>query len=76
MHESDSDAQDEGKKNSESEDKCPACTPENADADKVSWIKCEACKQWYHWTCAGNGADVETIDHWCGVILPLVHSTH
>ncbi|KAI5834455.1 Clavaminate synthase-like protein [Schizophyllum commune Tattone D] len=64
MHESDSDAQDEGKKNSESEDKCPACTLENADADKVSWIKCEACKQWYHWTCAGNGADVETIDHW------------
>ncbi|TRM56644.1 hypothetical protein BD626DRAFT_560748 [Schizophyllum amplum] len=63
-HESDSDAQDEGDKKASDVEKCPACSPENESADKSHWIKCEACKQWYHWVCAGSAVDVETIDHW------------
>ncbi|KAH7927694.1 Clavaminate synthase-like protein [Leucogyrophana mollusca] len=50
------------------EDTCPACkdgrhTVLNA-SEKESWIRCDACKTWYHWLCAGNGTDVETIDKW------------
>ncbi|KAF8436936.1 Clavaminate synthase-like protein [Boletus edulis BED1] len=50
------------------EDTCPACKDGPADqqstVSKESWIRCDACKSWYHWACAGNGADVDTIDKW------------
>lgn len=50
------------------EDTCPACKDLPADlqstVSKESWIRCDACKSWYHWVCAGNGADVDTIDKW------------
>ncbi|KAF8558444.1 Clavaminate synthase-like protein [Imleria badia] len=50
------------------EDTCPACKDLPADLQttlpKESWIRCDACKSWYHWVCAGNGADVDTIDKW------------
>ncbi|KAG8217341.1 Clavaminate synthase-like protein [Butyriboletus roseoflavus] len=50
------------------EDICPACKDLPADlqstVSKESWIRCDACKSWYHWVCAGNGADVDTIDKW------------
>jgi hypothetical protein len=50
------------------EDTCPACKDHPSDlqstVSKESWIRCDACKSWYHWVCAGNGADVDTIDKW------------
>lgn len=51
---------------STSEDTCPDCKDDplgNTDA-KESWIRCDACKTWYHWVCAGNGGDPDTIDKW------------
>jgi hypothetical protein len=46
---------------------CPACnadeSPLNA-AEKESWVRCDACKTWYHWVCAGNGDDLEVVDKW------------
>ncbi len=50
------------------EDRCPACADEamqgwNA-ADKESWVRCDACKSWFHWRCAGDG-DLEAVDKWC-----------
>ncbi|KAF8892678.1 hypothetical protein BD779DRAFT_1510319 [Infundibulicybe gibba] len=50
------------------EDTCPACTPESTESFnaqvKEHWIRCDVCKAWYHWRCAGNGAAVDTIDKW------------
>lgn len=49
------------------EDKCPACTEETTQdwdaADKESWVRCDACKRWFHWRCAGEG-DLETVGKW------------
>ncbi|KAF9456493.1 jumonji superfamily protein [Collybia nuda] len=47
---------------------CPACAENPTESpnayDKENWIRCDICKTWYHWRCAGNGGDVETIDKW------------
>ncbi|KAF8623960.1 hypothetical protein AX15_006118 [Amanita polypyramis BW_CC] len=47
---------------------CPACTDLSKEtlnaSDKESWIRCDACKTWYHWRCVGNDNDVESIDKW------------
>ena len=47
---------------------CPACTDVSKETsntfDKESWIRCDACKAWYHWRCVGNDSDVESIDKW------------
>lgn len=49
------------------DDTCPACdaneSPLNA-AEKESWVRCDACKTWYHWACAGEGGDLEAVDKW------------
>lgn len=49
------------------DDTCPACnideSPLNA-AEKESWVRCDTCKTWYHWVCAGNGGDLEVVDKW------------
>ncbi|KAL0947243.1 hypothetical protein HGRIS_013364 [Hohenbuehelia grisea] len=49
-------------------DNCPACEgepkPPSLPTEKENWIRCDACKAWYHWRCAGNGGDVEAIDKW------------
>ncbi|KAF9228635.1 Clavaminate synthase-like protein [Gyrodon lividus] len=50
------------------EDTCPACktlpqSQPNAGS-KENWIRCDACRTWYHWICAGNGGDVDAIDKW------------
>ncbi|TFK55342.1 Clavaminate synthase-like protein [Heliocybe sulcata] len=50
------------------DDKCPACKDDADDgmstADKESWVRCDACKTWYHWRCTGDGGDLERIDKW------------
>ena len=50
------------------EDKCPACKEGETlkdwnDEDKESWVRCDACKKWFHWRCAGDG-DLEAIGKW------------
>ncbi|KZT66856.1 Clavaminate synthase-like protein [Daedalea quercina L-15889] len=51
-----------------SDDTCPACaggsTEQWAAADKENWVRCDACKTWYHWRCAGDGGDLDAIDKW------------
>lgn len=50
---------------SDIEESCPACkgdvVPEGV---KENWIRCDACKTWFHWRCAGNGGDPEMINKW------------
>lgn len=60
---------DHGPQNASKDDLCPACPTEPSQAiqemiEKESWVRCDACKAWYHWRCAGNGGEVETIDKW------------
>ncbi|PFH47184.1 hypothetical protein AMATHDRAFT_68337 [Amanita thiersii Skay4041] len=47
---------------------CPACAEQSNDSsntpEKESWIRCDACKTWYHWRCAGDGSDVDAVDKW------------
>jgi F-box/leucine-rich repeat protein 10/11 len=54
---------------------CPACTEESQESfnayDKENWIRCDVCKTWYHWRCAGDGGDVEMIDKWYVRRAPL-----
>ncbi|PBK77816.1 Clavaminate synthase-like protein [Armillaria solidipes] len=54
-----------GKSEAATEETCPSC-PKDVDAnlDKNNWIRCDACKVWYHWGCAGNGEDSASIDKW------------
>lgn len=61
--------------NAQDDDRCPACstdgTSENwAAADKESWVRCDACKTWFHWRCAGNGGDLDAVDKWLDITLP------
>ncbi|KAI0316779.1 JmjC domain-containing histone demethylation protein 1 [Amylostereum chailletii] len=51
------------------DDKCPACyatgeTSSTIAADKESWIRCDACKMWFHWRCVESGEDLAAIDKW------------
>ncbi|KAI0371831.1 Clavaminate synthase-like protein [Pilatotrama ljubarskyi] len=55
------------------DDKCPACkdTPvksegegEQAVADKEKWVRCDACKTWFHWRCVGEGGDLDAVGKW------------
>lgn len=50
------------------EDKCPECKDQQdsnvAPSAKENWIRCDACKTWYHWVCAGDGGDLDAIDKW------------
>jgi F-box and leucine-rich repeat protein 10/11 len=59
--------------NESSTDHCPACTDESVQnlqvEDKEEWAMCGACKTWYHWRCAGNGEELDTVDKWC--LTPL-----
>ena len=53
------------------EDRCPACTEKATEnwnaADKESWVRCDACKKWFHWRCAGEG-DLETVGKWYALL--------
>ncbi|KAF8271808.1 jumonji protein [Lactarius quietus] len=54
-------------KNSQ-DDLCPACsvslTRDVKDEDSESWIRCDACKTWYHWRCVGDNGQLDAIDKW------------
>ncbi|EGN96043.1 hypothetical protein SERLA73DRAFT_162011 [Serpula lacrymans var. lacrymans S7.3] len=51
-------------------DSCPACKSDEGSESslsiftKQSWVRCDACKTWFHWLCVGNGGELETIDRW------------
>ena len=34
-----------------------------AGAEKESWVRCDACKTWFHWRCAGEG-DLDAVGKW------------
>ncbi|KAI0086684.1 Clavaminate synthase-like protein [Irpex rosettiformis] len=49
-------------------DRCPSCkegeeTTGWNETDKESWVRCDACKKWFHWRCVGEG-ELEVIDKW------------
>lgn len=51
------------------DDRCPACQagqPEDppAVAEKEQWVRCDACKTWFHWRCVGQGGDLDAVDKW------------
>ncbi|KAF9257816.1 jumonji superfamily protein [Marasmius fiardii PR-910] len=46
------------------EETCPACTQDQQLQDTEEWAMCGSCKVWYHWRCAGNGEDLNTVDKW------------
>ena len=51
---------------STAEERCPACT-EGAAApeEKENWVRCDACKDWFHWRCvADEGQELSQIDKW------------
>ncbi|KAG2746648.1 hypothetical protein P692DRAFT_201867625 [Suillus brevipes Sb2] len=50
------------------EDVCPSCR-EGVHGEKSSWIRCDACKIWFHWACVGDGSDLELINKWCILVV-------
>ncbi|KAI0048251.1 Clavaminate synthase-like protein [Auriscalpium vulgare] len=46
-------------------DSCPSCRSDNEthETDRDDWIRCDACRTWYHWRCAGDG-DIAAVDKW------------
>jgi len=54
------------------EDSCPSCR-EGVQGEKHNWIRCDACKTWFHWACAGNGGDLELINKWCALDMNLLY---
>lgn len=62
-----SDADSNAAPNRSDDDLCPACEDKGADlgpANKEDWVRCDACKTWFHWRCVGEGGDLEIIDKW------------
>ncbi|KAI5117638.1 hypothetical protein M0805_008445 [Coniferiporia weirii] len=48
-------------------ERCPQCKDDDDDESvpvKEDWVRCDACKVWFHWRCVGEGGDLETIDKW------------
>ncbi|KAI0646748.1 Clavaminate synthase-like protein [Trametes meyenii] len=62
-------AQEEQEARKDDDDKCPACRDEQGQgeqlaADKEQWVRCDACKTWFHWRCVGEGGDLDAIGKW------------
>ncbi|KAH8110283.1 Clavaminate synthase-like protein [Phellopilus nigrolimitatus] len=50
-----------------SKERCPQCkddADDGAAAVKEDWVRCDACKVWFHWRCVGDGGDLEVLDKW------------
>ena len=61
------------------EERCPACRDGDGEqppdaADKEKWVRCDACKTWFHWRCAGEG-DLDAVDKWCAASYSLCART-
>ncbi|RDX45442.1 Clavaminate synthase-like protein [Lentinus brumalis] len=59
----------EGAQTQTQDDKCPACKDAQGDtpltvAEKEKWVRCDACKSWFHWRCVGEGGDLDALDKW------------
>lgn len=50
-------------------DSCPACADSAQDRQQIvngdTWIRCDACKKWFHWVCvASPNQDHESVGRW------------
>jgi len=58
---------------------CPACVHDQSSDlnffEKERWVRCDACKVWYHWRCVGKGEDIDSIDKWCAALPFMVPGT-
>lgn len=58
---------------------CPACVLGETESlnsfEKERWVRCDACRTWYHWRCVGQGEDIDSIDKWCADISRLPFPT-
>lgn len=49
-------------------EKCPSCKDDDdsgsASTSKENWVRCDACKKWFHWRCIASDVDLESIDKW------------
>ena len=59
----------EGAQEQAQDDKCPACKDDQDNtpltvAEKEKWVRCDACKTWFHWRCVGEGGDLDAVDKW------------
>lgn len=45
------------------------------ESDKENWVRCDVCKTWFHWRCAGEG-ELDVIDKWyahtCATLVTAV----
>ncbi|KAI0747786.1 Clavaminate synthase-like protein [Daedaleopsis nitida] len=61
-------AQDREEGGQTQDDKCPACKEDSQDTltavEKEKWVRCDACKVWFHWRCVGEGGDLDAVDKW------------
>ena len=50
----------------DSPDTCPLCEAHPRKASKKeSWVGCEGCERWFHWSCVNQPESLESIDKWC-----------
>lgn len=66
-------AQDREEGGQTQDDKCPACKEDPQDTltavEKEKWVRCDACKVWFHWRCVGEGGDLDAVDKWCAPVF-------
>ena len=57
------------KRSNNNRETCPSCKDDDdvaaaASTSKESWVRCDACKTWFHWRCVGGDIDLDSIDKW------------
>lgn len=49
-----------------SPDTCPLCEAHpRKSTKKESWVGCEGCERWFHWSCVNQPESLDSIDKWC-----------